>query len=116
MHFLVVDFRYGTPIYVFMESDPHKDAEFPGLEVREISLEAAPPAPCSRRSAIGRDPNSLDQFREFGSDGAVARAGFILIEPRFVGANWEGYCRHFRPEGEKPFGRAGRPASVARSG
>ena len=114
MHFLVVDVRFGTPIYVFLESDPKRDSEYPGLTVREVVLEAdAPTGSFSRRTAIGRDPNHLAVFREFGSDGAVAGAGFILVEPRYVGTTWEGYLRHFRPEGEKPAKRSGRtPAAV----
>jgi hypothetical protein len=115
MHFLVVDSRFGTPIYVFLETDPHRDAEYPGLVVREVTLETIAPASCGRRIAIGRDPNCLKKFQEFASDGAVACAGFILVEPRYVGANWEGYCRHYRPEGEKPAKRPGRSPSPART-
>jgi hypothetical protein len=102
MHFLVVDSRFGTPIYVFLEADPHGDVDYPGLAVHEITLEGIAAASGNRRTSIGRDPNHLTRFREFTSDGAVARAGFILMEPRFVGVNWEGYSRQFRPEGEKP--------------
>jgi hypothetical protein len=111
MHFLVVDSRFGTPIYVFLERDPHGQAGYPGLAVQEVTLE--PGAAC-RRAAIGRDPAHLEQFREFASEGAVTRAGFILIEPRYVGANWEGYCCQFRPEGEKPAKRPARTAAVVR--
>jgi hypothetical protein len=103
MHFLVVDARFGTPVYVFLESDPHGDADYPGFAVQEVTLEPSlAVAAQHRRCSIGRDPNHLDQFREFASDWAVTRAGFILVEPRYVGTNWEGYCRHFRPEGDKP--------------
>jgi hypothetical protein len=113
MHFLVVDARYGTPIYVFLESDPDGVAGYPGLAVQEVTLEAAAiPPSAGRRAAIGRDPNHLERFREFASDWAVARAGFILIEPRYVGTSWEGYCRHFRPEGDKPTKRPGRPPTA----
>ena len=108
MLFLVVDVRYGTPIYVFLERDPHGQDGYPDLTVQEVTLEAAGAATVGRRPAIGRDPNHLERFREFVSDGAVARAGFILVEPRYVGPTWEGYCRHFRPEGEKPVKRSGR--------
>ena len=69
-------------------------------------------ARASRRGAIGRDPAHLERFREFASDGAVARAGFILVEPRYVGPDWEGYCRQFRPEGEKPVKRHGHPPTA----
>lgn len=113
MHFLVVDARFGTPIYVLLENDPQGAEDYPGLTVREVTLELGPAPGASRRRAIGRDPAHLELFREFVSDGAVARAGFILVEPRYVGPNWEGYCRQFRPEGEKPVKRHGhRPAAV----
>jgi hypothetical protein len=108
MHFLVVDGRYGTPIYVLLEKDPRGTDDYPGLGVGEITLELGGALVAGRRAALGRDPNHLERFREFVSDGAVSRAGFILVEPRYVGATWEGYCRHFRPEGEKPTKRSGR--------
>lgn len=114
MHFLIVDPRFGTPIYVFLEADPNKDARYPGLVVQEITLEAIAPTSGPRRTSIGRDPNSLTCFREFASDGAVVRAGFILMEPRFIGLNWESYSRQFRPEGEKPTKRSGRSPTAAR--
>jgi len=103
MHFLVIDDRYGTPIYVFLELDPRGMTAYPGLTVREVTLETPEPAAAlGRRSAIGRDPQQLDHFRGFGSDGAVAGAGYILIEPRYVGPSWEAYSHVFRPHGEKP--------------
>ena len=117
MHFLVVDARFGTPIYVFLERDPHGQDGYPGLRVEEVTLEAVvAPSAASRRAAIGRDPAHLERFREFVSDGAVARAGFILVEPRYVGPSWEGYCRHFRPEGEKPVKRHECPPAAVRVG
>lgn len=112
MHFLVVDARFGTPIYVFLERDPHGQDGYPDLAVQEVTLEAGVGSVVWRRVAIGRDPAHLEQFREFASDGAVARAGFILMEPRYVGPNWEGYCRQFRPEGEKPIKRPGHPLTA----
>ena len=116
MHFLVVDVRYGTPIYVFLERDPHGQDGYPDLIVQEVTLEAdVEPGSVGRRAAIGRDPAHLEQFREFISDGAVARAGFILVEPRYVGPSWEGYCRHFRPEGEKPVKRLGHAPAALRA-
>ena len=101
MHFLVIDDRFGTPIYVFLEHNPHGRADYPELPVREIAWEALAPAPYSQRCSIGCDPNHLERFREFASDGAVTRAGFILIEPRYVGTSWENYSHQFRPEGMK---------------
>src|SRR5262245_29777905 len=75
MHFLVVDDRFGTPIYVILESDPGEARGFPTLQVREVTLEAR----VGPSAAVGRDPARLDRFREFRSEGAVAGAGFILI-------------------------------------
>jgi len=103
MHFLIIDSRYGTPIYVFLEIDPRGAEAYPGLAVREVAIEFAPTTDrAGRRSAIGRDPHHLNRFQEFTSDGATAKAGFILIEPRYVGPTWEAYTREFRPQGEKP--------------
>ncbi len=108
MHFLVVDNRFGTPIYVILQSDPRGERDFPQLRVREVTLEerAGPGA------AVGRDPACLDQFREFRSDGAVAGAGFILIEPRYIGPNWLSYITTFRPEGEKPLKHTRKPVAA----
>ena len=114
MHFLVVDARFGTPIYVFLERDPHGQDGYPDLAVQEITLEVGADV-AGRRAAIGRDPAHLERFREFSSDGAVARAGFILVEPRYVGPSWEGYSRHFRPEGDKPVKRSGSAAAADRA-
>ena len=61
MHFLVVDSRFGTPIYVFLGRDPHGQAGYPGLAVQEVTLE--PGAAC-RRAAIGRDEEFAREFRE----------------------------------------------------
>lgn len=116
MFFLVIDYRFGTPIYAFLERDPRGDGAF-RLTVREVSLEfpdAAGPARLGRRPAIGRDPQHLDCFQEFTTDGAAARAGFIVVEPRYVGPSWEAYEREFRPQGEKPAKRPhGRPRPTA---
>jgi hypothetical protein len=119
MHFLVVDDRYGTPIHVFMELDPRDETGFPGFRVRAVTLE--PSAAPSRAGlgvhpdvAVGCDPGQLDRFREFRTDGAVAGAGFILIEPRYVGPSWPSYILAFRPAGEKPVKRSRLPVPVAR--
>jgi hypothetical protein len=107
-HFLVVDNRYGTPIYVFLELDPTAEPGFPGFGVRAVTLETnesesgvGVPAGVS----IGRNPLRLDQFRTFGTDRAVSGAGFILIEPRYVGPSWPSYVLAFRPGGDKPIKR-----------
>ena len=63
MHFLVIDVRFGTPIYVLLETDPQGAKDYPGLAVREVTLEHGPGAGVSQRRAIGRDPNHLDLFR-----------------------------------------------------
>jgi hypothetical protein len=97
--FLVIDSRYGTPIHVFLELDPRLDDDYPGQTVREVTLES----PASRVGgvyAIGRDPAKPARFRKFASDGAVAGAGFVLIEPRYVGATWQAYTHEFRPQGD----------------
>jgi hypothetical protein len=114
MHFLVVDVRFGTPIYVLLEKNPTGTDGYPGFVVREVTLEPGALG-AGRRCALGRDPDHLDRFREFASDGAVARAGFILAEPRYVGPSWEGYSRQFRPEGEKPVKRAVHPRASAQT-
>lgn len=101
MPFLVVDNRFGTPIYVILESDPRGERGYPGLRVHEITLEER----VGPGAAVGRHPRQLDQFREFRSEAGVARAGFILIEPRYVGPNWLSYLSAFRPEGEQPLKR-----------
>jgi hypothetical protein len=117
MHFLVIDSRFGTPIYVFLELDPRRAEAYPGLEVREVDIEfAPPPTGAGRRSTIGRDPHQLNRFREFGSDAATAGAGFILIEPRYVGPSWEAYSREYRPQGEKPTKSHPRLGVVAKVG
>lgn len=100
MFFLVIDSRFGTPIYVFLELDPRLEEDYPGQTVREVTLES-PSYRVGGIYAIGRDPAVPDRFRKFCSDGAVAGAGFILIEPRYVGATWQAYTREFRPQGGK---------------
>ena len=102
MRFLVIDGRFGTPIYAFLLSDPRDADEYPGLAVREVSVEsievAAGP---TRRLSVGCDPSHPNEFREFRSDGAVARAGFVLVEPLYVGETWQEYESAYRPQGGK---------------
>jgi hypothetical protein len=102
MRFLVIDDRFATPIYVILEADPSGEGGFPGLRVREVTLEER----VGPGAAVGRHPVRLDLFREFRSESGVTRAGFILIEPRYVGPSWFSYLTVFRPEGEKPHKRA----------
>lgn len=108
--FLIVDNRFGTPIHVFLEFDPTAEPGFPGFGVRAVTLEPPEGSPglgVPAGFAIGRNPHQLDRFRVFRSNQAVAGAGFILIEPRYVGPNWSGYVVAFRPGGEKPMKRHG---------
>jgi hypothetical protein len=98
-HFLIVDSRFGTPIHIFLEMDPTAEPGFPGFEVCPVTLEwpAEPPGlGVPAGVAIGRNPHRLDNFRTFRSNQAVAGAGFILIEPRYVGPNWPAYVLAFR--------------------
>jgi hypothetical protein len=111
--FLVIDSRFGTPIHVFLELDPRLDADYCGHTVREVTLES-PPSGVGGVYAIGRDPARPDRFRKFRSDGAVAGAGFILIEPRFVGATWQAYAREFRPQGGNVGHRGADPGARAK--
>jgi hypothetical protein len=117
-HFLIVDNRFGTPIHVFLEMDPSTEPGFPGFEVRSVTLEwpadqAGLGIPAG--VAIGRNPHQLDIFRTFRSNQAVAGAGFILIEPRYVGPNWPAYVLAFRPGGEKPVKRSGSDHHIGNS-
>lgn len=105
MHFLVVDDRFVMPIYVILETDPSGERDFPDLKVRAITLEER----VGPGAAVGRHPLRLDLFREFRSDVGVKRAGFVVIEPRYVGPSWFSYLSAFRPEGEKPHKRMRRP-------
>ena len=110
MHFLVIDRRFGVPIYVFLESDPNDNEGRAKLRGRWVTLE---PAASSKRNderqhselgtvaAIGGDPNRPDRFAVFASDGDVRAAGFSLIEPRYLGPSWETYLSVFHPEGGK---------------
>ena len=42
MHFLVIDTRFGTPIFAFLELDPRGAADYPALAVREVVLDSLP--------------------------------------------------------------------------
>jgi hypothetical protein len=111
VHFLVIDHRFRVPVFVFLELDPRGAAADPGLTVRGVTLELVETGPDRRphpggtmvrpQVAIGGDPERLDRFVEFPSDGHVRAAGFTLIEPRYIGPSWESYLSVFRPEGER---------------
>jgi hypothetical protein len=124
MHFLVIDHRFRVPVFVFLELDPRGPGADPGLTVRGVTLDLVETDPARRphsggtmvrpQVAIGRDPERLDRFREFPSDGHVRAAGYTLIEPRYVGPSWETYLSVFRPEGEpRSKGQGPRPATPA---
>jgi hypothetical protein len=102
MRFLVIDGRFGTPIYAFLLADPRADKGYPGLAVREVSVEVAEAADGpTRRLSVGCDPRHPNEFREFRSEGAVARAGFVLVEPLYIGETWQEYENAYRPQGGK---------------
>jgi hypothetical protein len=111
-HFLVVDDRYGTPIHVFLELDPRTSSGFSGFAVRAVTLKPVASlhkVGAATGVAIGQHPSELDWFQAFRSNGAVSGAGFILIEPRYVGPDWSAYLVSFRPEGEKSAKRPSHP-------
>lgn len=102
MHFLVIDTRFAAAVHVFLETDPRAEAEFPrGLSVQDVTLEPDKPLPGSTGSGIGsgqtvgQDSERPRRFREFASDREASRAGFTVIEPRFVGPTWVSYQRTF---------------------
>jgi hypothetical protein len=102
MHYLVIDNRFASPVYAFLDQHPGSDRGFPGLAVHSVNLDTAPEKSYGARTAtgyaIGQDPRSPSDYRQFGSEGAVRAAGFGLIEPRYVGVSWGSYARMF------PFG------------
>lgn len=109
MHFLVIDTRYGVPIYVFLERDPNDMEGRAKLRGRWVTLEPSATAAngdlahstLGTSAAIGGDPNRPDRYAVFASEGAVRAAGFSLIEPRYLGPSWDTYLSVFHPEGGK---------------
>jgi hypothetical protein len=102
-YFLLVDDRFRVPIFVFVELEPRRPA-------RAVTIEFAPIDPGGHRcwigigpaTSLGRHPSQWDRFKEFPSDGHARAAGYMPIEPRYVGPSWESYLGAFRPEGERP--------------
>jgi hypothetical protein len=106
VHFLVIDDRFPSPVYVFLDADPRQEEGFPGLPVFQVNLER-PSDPggsgwdggVTPAASVGRYLGDPARFREFGSDRAVDTARYQLVEPRYVGPTWKAYVRHFRPGG-----------------
>jgi hypothetical protein len=102
-YFLLIDDRFRVPIFVFVELKPRRPA-------RAVTIEFAPAGPREHRcwagvgpnTSLGRHPGHWDRFKQFRSDGHARAAGFLPIEPRYVGPSWESYLAAFRPEGERP--------------
>src|SRR5687767_12823318 len=44
VHYLVLDRRFAAPVYVFLDADPRRGADDPGLPVREVTLDRGPEA------------------------------------------------------------------------
>jgi hypothetical protein len=101
MHFLVIDNRFGTPIHVFLEFAPEDETNELGLSVQDVKIDLfGPEKREGRRSVLGQDPRSRNQFREFVSEEAVDNSGYVLVEPYFMGPTWGEYVRGFRPQGK----------------
>jgi hypothetical protein len=102
-YFLLIDRRFRVPIFVFVEVEPRRPA-------RAVTIEFTPVGRGEHRcwvgvrpnTSLGRHPEHWTQFKEFASDGHARAAGFLPIEPRYVGPSWESYLGAFRPEGERP--------------
>jgi hypothetical protein len=102
-YFLLIDGRFRVPIFVFVEVEPRRPA-------RAVTIEFAPVGRGEHRcwvgvgpaTCLGRHPGHWDRFKEFPSDGHARAAGYLPIEPRYVGPSWESYLGAFRPEGERP--------------
>ncbi len=122
MPFLVVDGRFPSPIFVFLDADPRAEGGFPPLEVLEVTFDRLPPKPGRAEvGSVGRAPGDRTRFREFETDAAATAAGCELIEPLYVGASWTTYVRRFRPAGggrsPGPYGPARRsPVPRGRTG
>jgi hypothetical protein len=122
MYFLVIDNRFGVPIYVFLERDPNDTEGRAKLRGRWVTLEPATisngadptNASLAAASAIGGDPSRPDHFAVFASEGAVRAAGFSLIEPRYMGPSWETYSSVFHPEGGQRTMHIGRQTNSRR--
>lgn len=101
MRYHVLDTRFACPVHVFLDVDPQSEKDFPDLAVTCVTLEhMTGPGPAGAylgpAEAVGQDPWRPDRFREFRSDAAARAAGFVVVEPRFVGSTWAAYDRVFR--------------------
>jgi hypothetical protein len=122
VHYLVIDTRYGVPIYVFLERDPNNADERAKLRGRWVTLEPAATAAnddpthstIGTSAAIGGDPNRPDRYAVFACERALHAAGFSLIEPRYMGPSWDTYLSVFHPEGGKRSLPASQRTRVAR--
>ena len=102
-YFLLVDGRFRVPICVFVEIEPRRPA-------RAVTIEPSVAQPGEHRcrsgvgptTCLGRHPQQWDRFKEFPTDRHARAAGYLPIEPRYVGPSWESYLAAFRPEGERP--------------
>ena len=102
-YFLIVDDRFRVPIFVFVELEPTRP-------FRAVTIEFAPVGPGEYRCGLGIGPGtslarhaeSWDRYREFSTDRHARAAGYVPVEPRYVGPSWESYLGAFRPEGDRP--------------
>jgi hypothetical protein len=102
-YFLLVDERFRVPIFVFVELEPRRPARPVTIEFAVVEAGAHPCWVGVRpNTSLGRHPEYWDRFKEFPSDARARAAGYLPIEPRYVGPSWESYLGAFRPEGERP--------------
>jgi hypothetical protein len=102
-YFLIVDDRFRVPIFVFVELEPKRP-------FRKVTIEFAPVGPGEYRCGVGigsgrslaRHAEFWDRYKEFSTDRQARAAGYVPVEPRYIGPSWESYLAAFRPEGERP--------------
>jgi hypothetical protein len=109
-YFLVVDTRFGVPVFVFLDTDPAGAAGYPGPPARHVTLARTEGSGSVQPgSTVGADPFARGRYAEFASDGHARAAGFAPVEPRYVGPDWASYTSVFHPEGTKGAGPAADP-------